>query len=696
MVVRTLLVRRLRGAGGVPLVLVVAPAGYGKTTLLAQWADRDRRPFAWLTLEQADNDPAQLLTSITSVLHACGLVPPHPGHRGVQQALLRSVESAQEPFVLVLDDLHVLRSERSLGVLTAMIDHLPWGSQLALASRSEPAMPVGRLRARRMITELRAADLAMAPSEASALISRAGLKTSPEEVAQLSRHMEGWPAALYLAALGSSERDEHVRDYARDEILPGLTPEEVAFLRRASVLERLSAPVCDGILRRTGSARLLADLARSNVPLFTAEGAGCYRLNEAMARVLRAELRLAEPEFERELHRRAAAWFAARGDLDTAVGHSIAAGDPELTGNILWSNVMRYVAYGRNSAIRGWLEEFSDDQIAAHPALALVAACSWLGRGDCDQAEHWTSLAALGMPASEQPELAPSLEAGVAIMRAAIGAGGIARMGHQAAHAYKLFPDGNAWLAGCCLLEGVASHLLGRADAARARLEEGARRGAVSAPSTQALCLAQLALLALDQDDWAEAEIFAGRARAQIERFGLTGYPGAALVYAVAASVHARSGHVDRATIDMRLASGLSERLRGVAPWYEAQVMIALAQTAMRLSDVQGAHDLLAVAARLVRREPSATVLAERLDRVLAQAGNAQERATGGRWSLTTAELRLVQFLPTHLSFPEIATRLNVSANTVKTHARAVYRKLDSSSRAEAVTRARAAGLVPR
>ena len=692
--VRERLLRQLHGAADVPLVLLVAPAGYGKSTLLAQWAERDTRPFAWLNLDQSDNDPVQLLSSVTSVLHASGLVPAKRGRRGLRELLLRSVESATTPFVLVLDDLQVLTDEEALRILVALVDHLPLGSQLALASRAEPALPVGGLRARRMVTEIRAADLTMAPSEATPLVAGAAVAATPERVEALTRRTEGWPAALYLTALSSADGDALVREYARDEIFPGLTSEQMTFLRRASVLERLSPAVCDGILRRTGSARLLRDLARSNVPLFAAEGPDCFRLNAAMADVLRGELRLIEPEFERELHRRAAVWFAARGDVDTAAGHAVEARDAALTGSILWSSVMRYVAYGRTSAIRGWLEAFSDEEVAAHPALALVAGCSWLGRGDCDQAEHWTSLAAVGLLGSEQPELAPSLEAGLAIMRAAIGADGIARMGEDAARAYGLFPDGNPWLASCCLLQGVAGHLLGQPDVARAQLEEGARRGAVSAPSTQALCLAQLALLALDSGDSVEAETLVGRARAQIERFGLTGYPGAALVYAVSATAHAHAGRVDQATIDLRRAGALCERLRDPAPWYEAEVRIAQAQAALRLSDVAGADELLATAARLVRRESSAPVLGERLERVQAQAGSAQERAAGGGWSLTTAELRLLQFLPTHLSFPEIATRLNVSANTVKTHARAVYRKLDSSSRAEAVAHARAAGLV--
>jgi LuxR family maltose regulon positive regulatory protein len=694
LVVRDRLLRQLQGDVDAPLVLMVAPAGYGKSTLLTQWAEHDKRPFAWLTLERSDNDPVQLLSSMASVLHAHGLVPAQRGSRGVREALLRSVDSARTPFVLVLDDVQVLTSETSLRVLVDLVGHLPPGSQLGLASRTEPALPVGGLRVRRMVTEIRAADLTMAPSEAALLVSGAGVSATPEQIEELTRETEGWPAAIYLAALGSADRDARVRDYVRDEIFPSLTPDELAFLCSVSVLERLSPPVCDGVLRQTGSARLLRDLSRSNVPLFAAGAPDCFRLNSAMAGALRAELRLADPELERELHRRAAVWFAARGDVECAAGHAVEALDAELTGRILWSSVIRHVTHGRDHKIKDWLGSFSDAEIADHPALALVAAAGWLAQGDFDKAEHWTAVAARGLPGSEQPELVPSLEAGVAILRAAIGWGGIDRMGEEAARAYELFPDGNPWLATCCLVRGVASDLRGSREEARTRLREGACRGAVSAPSAQALCLTQLALMALDDEDWAEAGALVGRARAQIERFGLTGHPGAALVYAVSATVRAHAGRVDQATIDLRQAAALFERLRDPAPWYEAEVRIARAQAALRLSEVGHANDLLAGAARLVRRETSAVALAERLAGALARAGRAQERAQGGRSSLTTAELRVLQFLPTHLSFPEIATRLNVSANTVKTHARAVYRKLDSSSRDEAVAHARAAGLV--
>jgi LuxR family maltose regulon positive regulatory protein len=224
-------------------------------------------------------------------------------------------------------------------------------------------------------------------------------------------------------------------------------------------------------------------------------------------------------------------------------------------------------------------------------------------------------------------------------------------------------------------------------------LEEGARRGAACAPGVQSLCLAQLCLLALDEGDPANAAAHAARARNQIERFGLRDYPTSALVLAVSAEAHARDGRVDEAKIDARRAAELTAKLAGSAGWYEVEVRIALSRTALRLSDPADARSQLAEASRLLR-SPDALVLREWLDETRAQAHSANGHAAGDRWSLTTAELRVLQFLPTHLSLPEIAKGLNVSANTVKTHTRAIYRKLDASSRTEAVVRARGSGLI--
>jgi LuxR family maltose regulon positive regulatory protein len=263
-------------------------------------------------------------------------------------------------------------------------------------------------------------------------------------------------------------------------------------------------------------------------------------------------------------------------------------------------------------------------------------------------------------------------------------------MGTDAARAFHLEPEDSPWRPLCRLVEGVSHHLTGDPDLAETRLLDGVRRGAVAAPNIQTLCLAQLALVAADREDWESAAGFSSRALAQVDRYALRGFPISALVFAVSAMIRARRGRVDEAQSDAREARRLLDMLTDFLPWYEVETRLALASAAIRLGDAPGARELIAGAGRFARRVPDATLLHGWMTQTAAQL----DVADAGRTLLTTAELRILGFLPTHLSFREIADRLYVSANTVKTQAHAVYRKLNAASRSEAVTRATQLGLL--
>jgi LuxR family maltose regulon positive regulatory protein len=303
--------------------------------------------------------------------------------------------------------------------------------------------------------------------------------------------------------------------------------------------------------------------------------------------------------------------------------------------------------------------------------------------------ERWTTEAERSLGAGETSGL---LRHAVAVLQASCAPDGIARMGSDAARAGRSEPDGSPWRSTAKLLEGVAYHLTGRIGDARGPLEDGGRGGAAAAPYIQALCLAQLALLVLDDEDWEEAAFVVARARSQVKASGLENYPTMSLVFAVSGLVRAHRGMVE-ARADVLCSTRLLRQLADFAPWYEAETSIVLARTALRLGDVGAAGELLSEAAHRLRDTADATTLGtwleetrEHLDAVMG--------STGETWALTPAERRVLQLLPTHLSFPAIASRLFVSPNTVKTHARAVYRKLDASSRGEAVAHAYAAGLL--
>lgn len=675
LVARTQLTERLRAAASVPLVLLIAPAGYGKTTVLRQWAAQDARPFARVALTDEHDAPGRL-EAIAAAAFA----------------------QATGPSVLTLDDVHALRAPASLAALTTLLDAIPDGSQLVLAGRTEPALPIGRLRAHRRLFELRTADLAMTQTEGAALLSGAGLALPPDAVATLVRRTEGWPAGLYLAALSVREQDDAaaaaagfggddrlVAEYLRDELLAGLPADARRFLVRTSILERLSGPLCDAVLATTGSGRMLTELAAATLLLIPLDRTGArYRCHRLLGDLLRSELRRTEPERRRALRRRASAWHAARGEVEPAIRHAVAAQAVDQAGALLWEHAARWIGDGRNAQVERWLGRFAPADIAASPPLALTAALSRFAAGERTAADHWARSASSALALLAPRDDRGPLPTDAALLRALTAHGDVAQATAATGPTAR-------WRALACLFDGVARQLAERPAEARTLLEEGARRAAVGAPLVQALCLSQLALVAIDEGDWHGGALLSMRAANRVRPTPLAGYPTAALVLAVAAAAHAQRGRVEEATRDAALATQLLDGLEDdFLPWYEAEARIALARAALRLSDVGRARRLLGEADRLIGGAPGARALRRWHDELRAQA----DVVNDGDWTLTTAELRVLQLLPTHLSYPDIARRLFVSPNTVKTHARAVYRKLAASSRAEAVGRARDAGLL--
>src|SRR4051794_24789511 len=678
LVARPRLTERLVAGTHAPLAVIAAPAGYGKTTLLAEWARADDRPFAWVSLEEAHNAPALLAATVAHALDQAGT----------------SLEGGP-PVVLVLDDAHRLHSCESREWVGNVLQLVPRGSQLALASRAEPALPTGRLRAHRALVELDARDLAMQPAEAAQLLRLAGVDLAPTEVETLVARTEGWPAALYLAAVALRDDpkataadfggdDVAVADYLRDEVLARARPDVTRFLTEASVLDRLSGTVCDAVLRRCDSARVLGEVAGSTLLLAPLDRAcRSYRMHPLLRQMLAGELRRLEPGADADLHRRASGWDARRGEAEPALQHAIAAAGGGAAAELLWAEAPAYVGHGRNAAVQRWLAAFGAGQIAGHPALGLTAATSALAGGDLDAAERWHALARQALQGSAPGE---GLTAAVELVGAAVAGDGLPGC--------ELDPADSPCPSATCLIEGVRRHLTGDADGAARLLEEGARRAAVAAPAVQALCLTQLALIASEREDWEGGAALAARAVAQVEHYGLAGYPPAALVYATAAHMRTRRGRVEDARGDLRRATRLLDGLRDYVPWYEAETRLALAWATLGGGDVAAARELVTGAERIVRRVPEAVVLQRWIAAAARQVEAVSASAAAGPLAITTAELRILRFLPTHLSFREIASRLYVSANTVKTQAHSVYRKLDASSRSQAVSRATELGLL--
>jgi len=684
---RVRLVRRLLATANTRVVLLSAPAGYGKTALLEAWASADVRRIEWVRVERAPDGVATAAAELDAAIHR--------------------LRQAGQTAVLIVDDADAGDGAVAVQALRAAERDLPAPVTLVLAGRGVGPYSLGRLRSAWPVLELGAQDLAMTHNEAAVLLDAAGVAVGGNAVSTLMARTEGWPSGLRLATVALSAQgdvdaaiadfggdDRVVADYLREEILAELPAERLAFLTAAAILDSLSGPVCDAVLERHDSGGVLFDLGRSPVPIRPTDR--CeehFRLHPLVADMLRAELHRGDPERERALHARAADYYEECGELARALDHAIDGGHYDRAAELLWSVAPGELFDGRSAELSARLDRIGEAQVGRRPVLALTAALAALVDAQREQAERWLVVARRA--SDRDPGAAgPGVDAAVSLLHAAIISGDAAILRDRAAEALAVTPEGDPWRAVCCLLLGSAHGLLGERGAAAHDLHDGVRGGAVVMPAIEALALAQLGLHALLHGDADEGAILAERARTRIDARGLSDPMTRGLVCAVSAFARAHRGRVEEAREDAAEARRILGAGASLMPWYDAQARLALARAHLRLSDVAGARALTAEAARCAARMPDAAGLRAWIDDAWARSDTFAVEALAGPASLTTAELRVLRFLPSHLSFREIAERLHVSANTVKTQAHAVYRKLDASSRSTAVTRARAVGLL--
>ena len=699
LVVRERLVLRLDAC--VPVALVVAPAGHGKSTTVAEWAARDARPSTWISaLDVPTQSGRALLAAIAEALDADTA---HSAASDLAGVLAR----LEEPRSLVLDDFAAVTGRQALAAVSELAVRLPAGSRLTIISRSEPALALGRLRARRRVVELRRSDLVLTTGEATSALRMAGIDAPADAVEELVRRAEGWPAAIDLATLAAADAatpaavprafaaaERRFADYVRDEVFTDLSAAELDFLVRTSVLDVLTGPLCDAVVGRTDSAATLDELARRTGLLIGLDGVEpWYRHHRLLADALRTRLAVADPAVASAGHARASRWYAEAGEIEPAVVHAASAGDAGAAGDLLFDSVASFVDATGADLVHRWIDRFSAADVRRFPTLALVAARSAWTRGERDRAEHLSRIAAAATEGTSDGAREAELHAAGLVMRASVGRDGVARMADDAHEAAGELPEHSGWTARARLFEGVGLQLLGRQTEAYERLEQGAHRAAMDAPDVRALCLVQLALLADDAGSHDDAAVLVARARAHVESLGRERCPTDALVLAVSAMKLAERGFVDEASRDLREATQLLDELVDFVPWYEAEVRVALARAELKLSNVAQAKQQLNEAARVLRATGDAPVLRQWLDAAWERVDVYCSAALVAP-ALTLAELRVLRLLPTHLSFGEIAERLFVSPNTIKTQAHAVYRKLDASSRSGAVTRGRTLGLL--
>ena len=709
---RTALVNRLRAAGAFPIVLVVAPAGYGKTTLLSQWAARDTRPFAWVSVDERDNDPHVLLKHVAAALDRIEPLgadvtvaferPESPVWDAIVPRLSAELVS-RSPFVIVMDGADALLSTDSTEAIGILIENIPPGSMIALSGRALPRMPIATLRVAEPLLEIGPYELALSRREAEILLRASGVDLDETELAGLLHRTEGWAAGLRLAALASLEDgasrpagdDRYIADYLGSEYLSRLEPRVLRFLRRTSVLERMCAPLCNAVLSAKGSAAELEEIERANLFLVQLDHhRGWYRYHHLFRDLLQRDLEEQEPDLVPVLHRRAAAWYEAHVDPESALFHAHAAGDIDDTARILGSIAQQVHDSGRAAVVEGWLDLFDvDERLDRHPAVAIQGSSILAARGRADEADRWLHAAERGV-ASRRRGVA-AVRPRIAVMRAALCTDGPAQMQAHASDAVSKLAADDPWRPAALLVRGTADVLLGDRDSADAVLAEAVERAAMSGSTeTRAIALGERSMLAAAREDVRTADALAEEAQRVIEEGELADYPTSSLALAASARSRLRHGQWDHARRLLTAATRQTPHLTYALPWLAVQARIELADAYVTLRDREAAEQMLEEARGILVVRPDLGLLGEAVARLELELAAMPEAGTGGSSGLTRAELRLLPHLSTHLSFREIGERLHVSRNTIKTQAISVYRKLGVSSRSEAVAVAEDLGLV--
>jgi LuxR family maltose regulon positive regulatory protein len=724
LVQRTALLDALSAGRCRKLTLLSAPAGWGKTTLLAQWAlgaGEDQR-IGWVSLDRSDNDPVWFWMYVVAALQK---VSPGVGTRAVDllamgadpvqvvlPTLLNDLDTIESPIVLILDDYHVVVNRAVHEQMAFVISRMPANLHLMLATRSDPMLPLARLRASGDMGEMRSDDLRFEAVEAEQLLNDVlGLDLADADIQLLHRRTEGWAAGLYLAALSLVGRadaaafiktfagdNRHIVDYLMAEVLDNQPPQLRNFLLRTSVLARLSGALCDAVLQTTGSASILEQIERENlfvVPLDMSRR--WYRYHHLFGELLRAELQRSEPDLVAGLHRRAADWFEAEGLVDEALRHLVAAGDIAASADLIAADWVNELNIGGLSTVSGWLDLLPPECVLQDPRLSVARAWIALTVGQFDDAHMWIEAVEAGSAAEAVDH--GGLGAQLVALRAvhAFKTGDVAAALEAARRAITLdFDDALQARSAACCMYGSSLYFSGSIDEAQATFRRAVQLAEkIGDRRRRIYALGYLALIAAESGQLADAERHIRRAT------GVGSDPAGgehfvnAMVPLAAATVHDVRGDAAAAADAADMAVELARKGAGIL-----EVAKALVVRANILEDL-GDHEAAAAS-----RNDAGALLRGCADADIAQAVlTAAQRSKGVAVSprnqadtfaeeLTAKEQEVLRLLATRLSRREIAQRLYVSLNTVKTHQRALYRKLGVEDRAAAVARARELGLL--
>ena len=645
LVARPRLSERLSRGAESALTLVSAPAGFGKTTLLAEWlavAAADERSVAWLSLDQRDNDPALFWTYLVAALNTgvpgvgsgalSVLQPPQPPNEAGLVALLNDLDAISNDVVLVLDDYHVIDARDVQDGMAFLLEYLPPQIHLVIASRADPPLPLARLRGRGELAEIRAADLRFTPGEAAAYLNEVmGLVLTAADVAALEGRTEGWIAALQLAALSMQGRedvtafidgfagdDRYIVDFLAEEVLQR-QPEHVQhFLLQTSILDRLSGPLCDAVTGQDGGKAKLAALERGNLFLVPLDDRRqWYRYHQLFADVLHARLRDEQPDDVPDLHRRASGWHEQNGEPSEAIRHALAAGDFDRAADLIELAIPAMLKIRQEAAVLGWLELLPDEAVRARPVLSVGFAGALLAGGEYEgvearlrDAEGWLD-GATGIrrrshaPAAEMVVVDDAkfrrLPAEIELYRAAqaLARGDGPGTVRHSRRALELSPaDDHLGRASAAALIGLASWASGDLEAGHSGYAEcmaGLRRAGHIADTFG--CAIALADIRRTQGRLGEAMRTYEQALRYAPRLGGPVLRGTADMYVGMSEVHRERDDLPAATQHLLRSQELGEHTG--LPQNRYRWRVAMARIREAEGDLDGALDLLTEAERL-------------------------------------------------------------------------------------------------
>ncbi len=798
-VIRSRLIEQLDAGirSGKKLTLISAPAGFGKTTVLSEWVagigrQDPRMRVTWLSLEASDNDPVRFLDYLVAALQqadahiGADLQVGQQPTENILTSLLNDIAGSTQEILLVLDDFQFIEDQTIRNAVAFTLDHLPSTVHLAIASRSDPLLPVARLRARGELTELRAADLRFNPVEAAAFLGQVmGLALSSADVEALEARTEGWIAGLQLAALSMQNRTDlpgfvaafagsnrFVIDYLMEEVLERAPVDVREFLAETAILDRLSGPLCDAVTGRTGGATMLEALERSNlfiVPLD--DRREWFRYHHLFADVLRSRLLADGSHHVASLHVLASEWYEQNDLREEAVRHALAASDFPRAARMIEETIPSVRKSRQDATMLGWLAQLPEETIARRPVLGVFSAWSSLVSGDIDAVEPKLARAELALESIHDSEPSPELETvpvTIALYRAsvALATSDLAGITRHAGRGLALAnPDDHLGRGAAAGLLGLGEWASGDLEAGVMAMGEAARSLRLAGNLTDALSTTMVLadmLIPLGRIEEARrayeaairdsndklprapltAALNAGLAEVLVELGDFTAAEEKLstredLGDGTVSSEHQHRWFVSKALL--RQAQGdlvaALELLDGAEQHYrrgffvEARPIEAMKARILilqgRLPEAQAWADARGLSpqdelsylreyehitlGRLLKaqRHPTAEKFLQRLldaaeaggragvaAELRALLGREKVEAPGGMEGLSDRELQVLRLLASELSGPEIARELYISLNTLRTHTRHVFEKLEVNGRPAAVRRGRELGLV--